>query len=102
MQPTFFIFEVEQSTLSYIVVSFAIHFVYTIYGTQQLFANWFEKGKIVASSTESRDFSFDVRVTDIYKGLFYKPIDVEKRTLCLNSKRDITKGSQGILLSRIG
>ncbi|EFX71286.1 hypothetical protein DAPPUDRAFT_255931 [Daphnia pulex] len=55
----------EQSTRSYIVVSFAIHFVYYM-ATEQLFANWLEKkGKFVASSTESRDFSFDVRVTDI-------------------------------------
>jgi hypothetical protein len=71
MQPTFFYFFLyflgrrEQSTLSYIVVSFAIHFVYILYGTEQLFANWLEKGKFVASSTESRDFSFDDRVTDI-------------------------------------
>lgn len=36
----------------------------------------------------SRVIFLSTTVSPTYKGLFYKPIDVEKRTLCLNSKRD--------------
>ena len=51
----------------------------------------------MASYTESRDFSFDGRVA-VHKGLFYKPIDVEKEH-CVSALNGTTKRSGRILVA---
>ena len=75
---------------------FAIHFVYESAAAvcQLVFK---KKGKFVASYTESRDFSFDGRVA-VHKGLFYKPIDVEKEH-CVSALNGTTKRSGRILVA---
>lgn len=93
MQPTFFFYFVyflgrrEQSTLSYIVVSFAIHFVCSIWQHSSCLPTGWKRANSWRRQL-SRVIFLSTTVSPTYKGLFYKTIDVEKRTLCLNSKRD--------------
>lgn len=109
MQPTFFFIfcyflgRREQSTLSYIVVwlvSFAIHFVCTIWQQSSCLPTGWKRANSWRRQL-SRVIFLSTSGSPTYKGLFYKTIDVEKGH-CVSTLNGTTKGSQGILLSRIG
>ena len=73
-----FVFQTRENSRRSRILSFLCHSLCVLERSSCLPTGFFlKKGKFVASYTESRDFSFDGRVA-VHKGLFYKPIDVEK------------------------